>query len=201
MSGKKIKIEDDDSKNIVISFWRPTDPHGEFGQWYVSNFTLSVEIMNLFPLEIQNLNLITEKPHVLNKLCEQQIFNTAEKFMMMGKASLFEDDEIFDKMKIINDPARLKMLGRKVSDFDQDLWELYCMDIVKIGNYLKFSQKNTLKQKLLNTKKSVLVEGSPMDKVWGVGLRYDDPKINDPTKWKGTNYLGKCLMYVREILK
>jgi ribA/ribD-fused uncharacterized protein len=118
----------------------------------------------------------------------------------MGKAALFRDDATFRKMGADDSPKNQKALGRSVNNFDGDTWDKYCRDIVKMGNYLKFSQNGDLKKYIRDTGESLLVEGSPLDKIWGVGMRFDDPNINDERNWKGTNYLGECLMFVRAIV-
>ena len=185
-----------------IAFWRPNDedPYPQFGQWWLSDFALTPEVEAKFPEDISQLSLIKEKPHVLEKLncC---VFNTAEKFMMMGKAALFNDNVVLRKMAQNDNPKLQKKLGREVRNFDNDTWNRYCQDIVKIGNYLKFSQDEKLCQILLNTNDAILVEGSPLDKIWGVGLKYDHPDISNPKRWRGTNYLGNCLMFVRNVLR
>jgi ribA/ribD-fused uncharacterized protein len=185
---------------MIIAFWRPCDPYAYFGQWFESEFKLSKNIIKTFPEQIQELDLCKDRMDVLEKLLTYKTFPTAEKFMMMGKAALFNDDEIFEKMARSRTPAEDKKLGRLVKDFDDDTWEIYSQDIVKIGNYLKFSQNKELKEKIIQTKPHILVEGSPMDRIWGVGLRFDSPLIQDETMWRGKNYLGICLMFIRDIL-
>ncbi|VBB18391.1 hypothetical protein YASMINEVIRUS_854, partial [Yasminevirus sp. GU-2018] len=183
-----------------IAFWRPTDPYGYMGQWHRSNFTLTQDTCDAFPDEIKNLPLYKEQFHVLEWLIEQEEFNTAEKFMMMGKAALFRCRPAFNRMSATDDPSAQKKLGRQVTGFDDDTWNKYCCDIVKIGNYLKFTQDETLKRELKSTGSAVLIEGSPLDKIWGVGLKFDDPRIMNKRLWQGTNYLGICLMFVRDLL-
>lgn len=185
-------------KNI-ITFWRPTDQNGYLGQWYESEFELTNMIISELPDEIKRLELVKKRPDVLTKLTTQRTFRTAEKFMMMGKAALFKDNVTFAKMASINSPYHQKKLGQLVRNFDEATWMKYCRDIVKIGNYLKFSQDDDLKEKLLDTGDVLIVEGSPLDRIWGVGLRFDDPRIKDKTKWLGTNFLGECLMFVRKL--
>lgn len=186
---------------MIIAFWRPCDPYPYFGQWYESEFVLTEKIFNKLPAEIKNLNLCKDRIDVLKKLSIYEKFPTAEKFMMMSKAVLFNDDCVFEKMAKTRSPADDKKLGREVKGFDEDIWNRYSQDIVKIGNYLKFSQSEDLKQKIIATKPHILVEGSPMDRIWGVGMRFDNPDIQNKDKWKGTNYLGICLMFVRDLLE
>jgi ribA/ribD-fused uncharacterized protein len=156
--------------------------------------------MDEFPDQLKSSRLYKEKKEVLEHLMEQQYFNTAEKFMMMGKASLFGDDDIFNQMSESLDPKKQKDLGQKVKNFDQTVWDRYCFDIVIIGNYLKFSQNETIKKQIKSTGDKTLVEGSPLDKIWGVGLQFDDPLILDKKNWKGKNFLGRSLEIVRDLL-
>jgi len=194
---KTIKSEE---KNSYVTFWRPTDQNGYLGQWYESDINIDNDIVKLFPKQILDLKLVKDHYHVIEKLIEYKSFNTAEKFMMMAKSALFHDDDVIDIMEGIKDPKKLKSLGRKVKNFSEDIWQKYNKDIVIIGNYLKFTQNKKLGQLLKKTGNAILVEGCPMDKLWGVGLRFDSPNITDKSKWKGENYLGNCLMFVRELL-
>lgn len=186
----------------VIAFWRSevgdTDPHPEYGQWYRSEF--SFRRNTILPQEIIDLNLCVDKPEVVN-LLKNRTYNTAEKFMMIGKAALFNDLDMIERMSRENNPKNHKALGRRVRNFDDDTWDMYCCDIVKLGNYLKFSQDNNLKQLIIRTGDAILVEGSPIDFIWGVGLKFDNPNIRNPELWRGTNFLGECLMFVRIILQ
>lgn len=186
-----------------IAFWSPNDPHPHFGQWYESDFVLTQEICDRLPEEIKNLSLCRNRIDVIQMLMNGQnneVYGTAEKFMMMGKAALFRDANIFRQMTNTNSPKEHKRLGRLVQNFNGATWDAYCCDIVKIGNYLKFSQNDELAQLLKQTNNAILVEGSPLDKIWGVGLRFDHPDIQHMDRWKGTNYLGICLMFVRDII-
>jgi ribA/ribD-fused uncharacterized protein len=200
-SDDKNHIDDNKDGEDVISFWRPTDKNGVFGQWYRSNFEVTKDILNNFPKELKQSKLFVNRFDVLEKLTEHKTFNTAEKFMMMGKAALFRDDITYRVMARENSPKEQKSLGQKVKKFDDTTWKTYCRDIVNIGTYLKFSQNNDCKKILLETNDKILVEGSPMDRIWGVGLKFDDPKIRDREQWRGTNYLGESLMFVRTLLK
>ena len=130
-----------------------------------------------------------------------RVFTTAEQFMMHSKALLFGDHQIAEEILKTNDPKKQKALGRKVKGFSEKLWNAHKLEIVIKGNYLKFTQNENLKKQLLATGNKVLVEGSPYDKIWGVGIKYDDPLILNESNWRGENLLGKALMKVREDLK
>lgn len=128
-------------------------------------------------------------------------YATAEHWMMAKKAELFQDSEMLEEILNAKSPAEAKQLGRKVKNFDPVVWGEQCFDIVCEGNYHKFNQHPDLKEFLLNTKDRVLVEASPVDKVWGIGMAQDDEKADNPRLWRGSNLLGFALMEVRDKLK
>ena len=128
-------------------------------------------------------------------------YNTAEQFMMAEKARMFDDDHAFEQIMKSKDPSIQKSWGRKVKNFDKNKWEEISRDIVFKANYTKFTQHEDLKKTLLDTGDKVIVEASPWDCVWGVGLKADDKKILDPANWRGTNWLGEAIMKVREQIK
>ncbi|GGG12067.1 hypothetical protein GCM10011344_10930 [Dokdonia pacifica] len=127
-------------------------------------------------------------------------YRTAEHWMMAGKARLFNDTVILEKIINASHPNQAKKLGRKVSNFDADIWDAHKYEIVKEGNYHKFSQHSNLKEFLINTANRILVEASPFDPIWGIGLAQSKPNIEDPNTWKGENLLGFALMEVRDEL-
>ena len=59
-------------------------------------------------------------------------------------------------------------------------------------------QNDELRNFLLSTGDKVLVEASPSDRIWGIGLGKNNPDALDPTKWRGQNLLGFALMNVRD---
>ncbi|MNJ86155.1 Swarming motility protein YbiA [compost metagenome] len=128
------------------------------------------------------------------------LYRTAEHYMMIQKAKLFDDQEILLKMLQKVAPKDVKDLGRQIRNFDPEIWDKHKFRIVKQGNYLKFSQDEQLKQFLLQTKNKVLVEASPVDPVWGIGLAEDAPNALNPKEWRGENLLGFALMEVRDEL-
>lgn len=120
--------------------------------------------------------------------------------MMYRKSLLFNDQETAKAILKAKDPKEQKALGRQVKGFKEDLWDLKKFEIVVQGNLYKFSQNEALKKELLATGERIIVEGSPYDSIWGVGLKWDDPKILDEKNWRGQNLLGKALMEVRRLL-
>lgn len=127
-------------------------------------------------------------------------YTSAEQYMMAGKAALFADQAVYQKILAISDVKEIKALGRQVQGFQQSIWEQHCMDIVVAGNLAKFSQNQTLRDYLLSTKDSILVEASPYDKIWGIGLPETADDIENPLTWQGENLLGFALMKVRDKL-
>lgn len=126
---------------------------------------------------------------------------TAEQFMMAGKARLFGDEEALGRILAEPSPARAKALGRAVKRFDAEVWAAHRFELVTAGNVAKFSADEALKAYLLSTGDEVLVEASPRDRIWGVGLGRDNPLVHQPAKWRGTNLLGFALVRARDILR
>lgn len=131
---------------------------------------------------------------------EKVTFSCAEQFMMYVKALTFEDFKIAKKILEETSPRKMKALGRRVKNFDDDVWDDVKFNLVVSGNRLKFSQNKKLKKALLSTNEKILIEASPRDRIWGVGLGSRNPDIFDRTKWRGQNLLGKALMKVRKEL-
>jgi ribA/ribD-fused uncharacterized protein len=123
-----------------------------------------------------------------------------EQYMMAEKARLFKDDFILDEIMKSDNPKIIKELGRKVKNFDEDIWKSVRHNIILNGNFAKFLQNENLRRFLIQTKDSILVEASPYDKIWGIGMSSDDVKIENPLNWKGKNLLGFSLMEVRDEL-
>lgn len=127
-------------------------------------------------------------------------YKTAEHWMMAQKAALFNNHDIFQKILLAKSPAEAKELGRQVRDFKEEIWLKKRSEIVLQGSLEKFGQNEELKLFLLNTKDRILVEASPVDEVWGIGLATNDEKVKNPNQWNGLNLLGFALMEVRDIL-
>jgi ribA/ribD-fused uncharacterized protein len=127
-------------------------------------------------------------------------FSCAEQFMMHGKALLFGDHEIAKQILAATHPKQHKALGRKVTPFDDVMWKTKRVEIVKAGSRAKFTQNEELRALLLATKGTELVEASPYDRIWGIGLAATDPRAQDPKTWRGQNLLGKILTELRDEL-
>lgn len=125
---------------------------------------------------------------------------TAEHYMMAEKARLFDDQGALKQIIEAKNPALAKKLGREIRGFDEVRWNERRFDAVVEGNLAKFSQHQSLKDFLLNTGDRILVEASPVDKIWGVGMAEDHANIENPAMWQGLNLLGFALMEVRQRL-
>ncbi len=119
---------------------------------------------------------------------------------MHGKAMLFGDTAIAAQILAAEHPRDHKALGRKVAGFDPAVWERERERIVYAGNRAKFTQDQALLDTLIATKGTTLVEASPFDKIWGIGLAADDPRAQDPAQWRGLNLLGIVLTKLRDDL-
>ncbi|MFT7839174.1 NADAR family protein [Saccharothrix sp. BKS2] len=126
---------------------------------------------------------------------------TAEHHMMVGKALLFGDEHTARRVLAARTPAEAKSLGRQVRGFDEDTWVANRVDVVVRANLAKFGAHDELRAYLLSTGNRVLVEASPVDRIWGIGLAADDERARDPASWRGLNLLGEALMTVRERLR
>jgi ribA/ribD-fused uncharacterized protein len=128
-------------------------------------------------------------------------YRTAEHFMMAGKARLFGDEATCERILAARTPGEAKKLGREIRGFDETAWVAARLDIVTRGNVEKFAQNPALGAFLLGTGHQVLVEASPVDAIWGIGLAAIDPAAQDPREWKGLNLLGFALMAARDALR
>lgn len=120
--------------------------------------------------------------------------------MMAEKARLFGDQAILHQVLSAKTPNDAKALGRRVAGYDDARWTRRRFDAVVQGNLAKFSQSGPLRAFLRGTGTAVLVEASPVDAIWGIGLAADDPRASDPAQWQGLNLLGFALMAVRDHL-
>ncbi|WP_406506333.1 NADAR family protein [Streptomyces sp. NBC_00212] len=128
-------------------------------------------------------------------------YATAEHWMMASKARLFGDPEAERAALTAANPALAKKAGRLVRGFDDAVWQRERYGIVLAGSLHKFGQDEALRKYLLGTGDRVLVEASPLDRIWGIGLAADAPEADDPARWRGLNLLGFALTEARERLR
>jgi ribA/ribD-fused uncharacterized protein len=150
---------------------------------YVFFYTANDYLSNFYPAKF--------KIREIEFLCTEQ-------HLMFSKAKLFKDEENATNILKATKPGTMKAYGRKVVNFSNELWKQHRENILYEGNLEKFLQNESLKKELLSTYPKRLVEASPRDLIYGVGLNIDDPRINDPSNWKGLNLLGQILERVRD---
>lgn len=124
-------------------------------------------------------------------------YPTAEHFMMAEKARLFEDEGTRKEILTAESPADAKACGRRVQGFTETLWKAHRNDIVFRASVAKFGSDDELRRYIVGTGDSVLVEASPKDNIWGIGLGSDDNAATKPSQWRGLNLLGFALMRAR----
>ena len=124
-------------------------------------------------------------------------FSCAEQYMMWNKARVFNDQRSCRLIMQATEPPVMKRYGRGVENFDTDIWDMCCRQIVQEGNTAKFSQNFFLLEKMLSTQSRYFAEASPGDKKWGIGMADTNPLSNNPQSWRGSNWLGKALNTVK----
>lgn len=174
-----LKARIDQGETIkYIFFWGHTGQHhievGKFvfSQWYPAPFTV-----------------------------EGIEYKTSEHWMMAQKALLFHDTAAYNAILKAEKPGEAKEIGRKIVGFDEAIWVEKRYELVKAGNIHKFNQHAKLKDFLLSTADRVLVEASPTDAIWGIGLPSSASEVENPYHWRGLNLLGFALMETRDYLQ
>lgn len=169
--------------NMTIGFFRETEEYGFLSNFYYSPFTVS---------------------YMNEDGVKSYEFKTAEHAVHFFKAMLFNDIETADKIMKAKTPKEAKILGREVKNFNDFTWnnnkEVIYFDVIKA----KFTDERNkdIKQKLIDTGDSILVECSPYDRIWGIGYAKESSEFicKEFDKW-GQNLLGKVLMRVRDRIK
>lgn len=154
-------------------------------------------LSNFYPYASKKIATDDVKP--LNFKAEGIEWKTSEQYFMYKKAMFFGDLKTADLIKQTIRPEDAKSLGRKVKNFDEEKWRDISYQFMFEAVYAKFSQNNELKQFLLQDsfKNKHFVEASPFDKIWGIGLHYNDKKCDNASNWEGLNKLGQVLDDVR----
>lgn len=127
-------------------------------------------------------------------------YNCAEQYMMAEKARLFGNEPAWQQIMRSHSPREMQSLGRSLSGFIQAVWDANCIEIVRTASRCKFTQELSLRDALMATKGTLLVEAAPHDTRWGIGLSATDPRATVRTQWRGTNLLGYILSEVRDDL-
>ncbi len=152
----------------IICFHNPEEENGYLSNWYLSNFVI-----------------------------DGVLFSSMEQYMMYKKAMCFDDEKVAREILEMKDVAKIKALGRQVSNYNDSIWNGMRQIIIYEGLIAKFTQNEILKEQLKSTGDAILAECAVQDKIWGIGLSMKDSNRLDINKWKGQNLLGFALMLVR----
>ena len=161
-----------DGKNKMICFHDPVKEYGFLSNWYMSDF-----------------------------IEDGRPYTSVEQYLMYGKAVVFKDEEMQQAILSTQDVAEIKQYGRQVKGYNETVWNGLRQLVLYRGLWLKFSQSEELKQKLIDTGNELLVECARTDKIFACGISMKDPMRFDMNKWLGKNLLGFALMDLREQLK
>ena len=154
---------------MAIYFWKPHQNDGYLSNWYPS------------PM-----------------IVDGHSFVNSEHYFMWKKVMLFEP-ELEPIILAATDPKEMKAIGQKVKNYDDDLWDSKRYDIMKEALYHKFSQNPRLLNNLMWTGDSGIIEASPIDRIWGIGITAVEALMDKP--WRGQNLLGKALIETRTRFK
>ena len=125
-------------------------------------------------------------------------YNCSEQWMMACKARLFGDESILEEIMSTRSPRIQKEMGRRIKNFNSAKWDAVSRDLVYEGLKYKFTQNPSMLSELFSTRGTTLAEAAPDDKLWGIGMGENEPGIEDPSNWKGKNWLGETLTKLRD---
>lgn len=121
---------------------------------------------------------------------------SAEHAFHMCKAAYFRDYAMINRIANARTPHEALQLGRRVSGFDEVRWNEKRKDAMKYVMRAKLNSNKKLYAAALSLKGHILVEASPRNRVWGIGLSKDNPDVFNPSRWYGDNLHGECWMEV-----
>ncbi len=183
-----------ENQEIVDSFKRGDD----YKLWH-NTFGMEKEKFTFFWKKKENWWLSNWYPSKF--VIDDITFTHLEQWMMYKKAKLFKDERKAAEILLSEHPREQKELGREVQNFNKTTWERSCRQIVYDGCRAKFLQNRDIFNLLLSTKGTTLVEASPYDSIWGIGLTEADAIKIEKHEWPGTNWLGQILTELREDFK
>ena len=127
-------------------------------------------------------------------------FSCAEQYYSYQKAIFANRPDVAQAILKENDPVKMKRLDRQMA-VNHKMWmSERGKQVMREALDAKFRQNHHLRDILLATRDSTLVECNRFDKVWGIGLGMDSEEACDCTTWKGDNLLGFLLGQVRDNL-
>jgi ribA/ribD-fused uncharacterized protein len=180
---------------------------------YINQQMYTVETMHNLPFSLRPEN-VTEKVidnhiffftgasrlsnfHPAPFTVDDTRFINSEQYIQAKKSSLFKSPEVTAKIMASSNPGEMKRLTKNLPNFCQKTWEENAQEIAHTAILHKFQQNKNLLQYLISTGDKVLVEASPYDKWWGIGLDKDEKNILGKKMSWGKNVQGSILMRVR----
>ena len=156
----------------AVFFHLPEEPNGYLSNWHKAPFTL-----------------------------DGHVYSSTEQYIMYRKCKMFGDDAAAEAVLATDDCAKQQKIGREAKGYVNSIWSGQRQIIALRALTAKFSQNRDLREMLLNTGDSYLVECAHSDRIWACGIRLNDEARHDILKWSGQNLLGFALMEVRDNLK
>ncbi|OZC07271.1 hypothetical protein X798_05750 [Onchocerca flexuosa] len=173
----------------------------ENGEKFTLFFTIRSPFSNFHPCRF------TIFEDVGNGKSEERWYYSTEQYYMYHKALSAGDSEIAEQIANEYDARKIKMMSHNIKNFKHEVlfllkirWNKISSDVMRRGNFAKYTQNPLLRRKLFYTYGSTLVECSPTDLEWGIGLDINEPDALSPSKWRGKNKLGQILTEIREEL-
>ena len=123
------------------------------------------------------------------------VFHSSEQIFMLFKALCMRDAVSAMDILACQSATKAKALGRKVTPWDDELWNK--LDVVCMVEALRIKFRNPpLRQVLLATGDRAIVEAAARDCKWGIGVGVS--KAEGGALWRGKNLLGEALCLVRQ---
>jgi len=121
---------------------------------------------------------------------------------MFEKAMAMGDKETAYRIARGNmSPNQAKNLGRQVKNYDEKAWSKKRVGVMHEGLMYKTKQHPDVRKLLIETTTKTIVEASSTDHIWGIGMSKNHLSARDPSKWRGSNLLGKTWMDVRREIR
>ena len=128
-------------------------------------------------------------------------YTSVDQYLMYQKALTFNDEEAAKRIIAVNDPAVVRDFGRKVRNYDDEIWKGKRQLILNDAIQMKFSQNAGLQEMLVNTGDALLAECNPHEATYGIGVSIFTKGIDNKENWDGANLTGHTLMNYRDKVK
>lgn len=176
--------------------YRSTDTHVYFHGGPLSNWHVGTPFSFHLPVVVND-----EKGRRITQMKSPVVLNCGEQGMMAGKATFFGDTAVLKKIMEKSEPRDHKALGRDVTPFNEKTWKAINIPLVTMICYARGAQDDEVHDFVMASGDKSLVEGSAYDKIWGVGVDYADPRIENPANWLGEGRLTPAWEDARMLLR